>query len=169
MTQENTPPRGWLSVEQQAQWRSVLRGTALLMDQLERELNACSNLSLSEYEVMVRLSELPDRSMRMSALADEMVHSRSRLTHTVSRMEAKGLVTRCRADGDRRGVQCTLTEEGFAALQAAAPGHVESARTWLVDALSDEQLAAVGDAFGTVAHRIETRRSEQRSPGGAKA
>lgn len=149
------PANGWLDPDQQRHWRAALRGTALLMDQLERDLHEASGLSLSEYEIMVRLSEVPQRRMRMSVLAEDLVHSRSRLTHTVSRMESKGLVSRCRVDGDRRGVQCMLTEAGYEALQQVAPDHVDSVRAWLVDALTPAELAGVGESFGRVAERIE--------------
>lgn len=145
----------WLSLEQQAHWRSLLRGTQLLLDTLDRDLGKAADLGLNEYEVLVRLSEAPDRNMRMSALADAVVHSRSRLTHTISRMEKKGLVLRHPADGDRRGVQCQLTDEGYAVLEAAAPYHVRSVRDRLVDVLTEEQLEVLGESFATITRAID--------------
>src|SRR5699024_11244625 len=140
---------------QQRLWRSIQRGMALVTDHLDRDLVAAHGLSLNEYEVMVRLSEVPDRRLRMSALAEQLVHSRSRLTHTVGRMEAKGLVSRCKADGDRRGVICSLTDEGYAHLEAAAPIHVASVRERLVDVISAEQLEVLGQSFGQLAAALE--------------
>jgi DNA-binding MarR family transcriptional regulator len=143
-----------LDSAQQRQWRSLARGTALLLEALGRDLEAGTGLSLSEYEVLVRLSETPDRSMRMSSLADQLVHSRSRLTHTVRRMEDQGLVSRCSTEGDRRGVNCTLTDAGYERLVAAAPVHVASVRRRLVDVISAEQMAVLGEAFEVIGDEI---------------
>jgi DNA-binding MarR family transcriptional regulator len=140
----------WLTTEQQEHWRAFLVGTARLNDALGRQLEQDSDLSLSEYEVLVRLSEAPDRTLRMSLLADELAHSRSRVTHTVRRLESAGLVRRRACAGDGRGVNCTMTDEGHARLEAAAPGHVRAVRTHLVDVLTDEQLRAVGEAMAAV-------------------
>lgn len=145
----------WLDPHQQRMWRAIHRGMALVTDHLDRDLGAAHGLSLSEYEVMVRLSEAPDRRMRMSVLAEQVVHSRSRLTHTVSRMETKGLVRRCKADGDGRGVQCMLTDHGFDTLARAAPAHVESVRKRMVDVLDAEQFDVLGEAFAQLAEAIE--------------
>lgn len=154
----------WLTPHQQQQWRAIQRGMALVTDHLDRDLVAAEELSLHEYEVMVRLSEVPDRRLRMSVLADQLVHSRSRLTHTVGRMEAKGLVSRCKADGDGRGVQCVLTDAGFERLAAAAPTHVASVRRRLVDVLDDDQLDALGAAFTRIAAVIEESTTTQPQP-----
>jgi DNA-binding MarR family transcriptional regulator len=140
----------WLSAEQQRDWRAFRDGSALLLDVLGRDLAESSGLSLHEYEVMVRLSEAPGRTQRMSQLATDISHSRSRLTHTISRMEAAGLVRRVACSEDARGVNCVLTDAGWAALVAAAPGHVASVRAHLVDVLTDEQLVALGDAMESV-------------------
>lgn len=144
----------WLSTEQQRHWRAFRNGVALLMDALGRELEDESGFSLHEYEVLVRLSEAPNRRMRMSELASGIGHSRSRLTHTIARMEAAGLVQRRTCSSDLRGVDCVLTDTGFQRLVEAAPGHVESVRAHLVDVLSDEQLAALGEAMAVVEHRL---------------
>ncbi len=140
----------WLSGEQQAQWRAYRDGTAWLLDALTRQLDEESGLSLGEYEILVRLSESPDRTLRMSQLADELAHSRSRLSHTVGRMERAGLVVRRACPSDARGVNCTMTDEGWAAIVAAAPGHVRAVRGHLVDVLTPAQLAALGDAMTAV-------------------
>lgn len=141
----------WLTADQQKSWRAYLTGSALLAEALSRQLEADSGLSLSEYEVLVRLSESEDRTQRMSELATSLVHSRSRLTHTVGRLERRGLVRRetCAADG--RGVNCVLTDVGFEALRQAAPGHVRAVRAALVDVLTGEQLSALGAVMRAVA------------------
>ncbi|OZB50512.1 MAG: MarR family transcriptional regulator [Cellulomonas sp. 14-74-6] len=144
----------WLSAEQQRHWRAFRDGVALLLETLGRELDEQCGLSLHEYEVMVRLSEAPGRTLRMSELASGIGHSRSRLTHTIARMEQAGLVGRRACRSDLRGVECTLTDAGFQRLVDAAPGHVASVRAHLVDVLTDEQLAAVGDAMAVVETRL---------------
>lgn len=144
----------WLTEAQQRQWRAFRDGTALLFDVLARELDDGSGLSLGEYEVLVRLSEAPGRALRMSELADDLAHSRSRLTHTVARMERDGIVRREPAPDDARGVNCVLTEHGWQVLVAAAPGHVESVRAHLVDVLDAAQLAALGEAMQLVVERL---------------
>ena len=140
----------WLTTEQQAHWRSFRQGVARLLGALEHELEAQSGLSTHEYEVLVRLSEAPGRTLRMAQLADNVAHSRSRLTHTIRRMEESGLVARVPCESDARGVNATMTDKGWETLVAAAPGHVQSVRDHLVDVLTPEQFAALGDAMETV-------------------
>lgn len=121
----------------------------LLFERLNRELQQRSGLSLAEYDVLVRLSEASEYGLRMSALAEEAGCSRSRLSHQIDRMEAAGLVKRTACPTDRRGAFAVLTPQGRRALEAAAPGHVEDVRTYLIDALTRdqlEQLAAIADA-----------------------
>ena len=106
----------WLDAEQQRAWRAYLVGTTLLMDRLDRDLRAQHDLSLPEYEVLVRLSECAGHRLRMASLADSLSHSRSRVTHTVTRLERAGLVERVSCTSDGRGVEAVLTEQGFALL-----------------------------------------------------
>jgi len=113
---------------QLAAWRAFLRAHATVVDRLDRELQEHS-LSLNDYEILVNLSESQGRRMRMSDLADATIQSRSRLSHQISRMEAKGLVTREDCRDDRRGTFAVLTDEGLAALEAAAPGHAAAGST----------------------------------------
>jgi len=162
MTQTATPTRTavtaddvrWLTPEQQTHWRAYRDGTALLMDVLARELDEDAGLSLAEYEVLVRLSEAPGRTLRMSELAGELAHSRSRLTHTIRRMEDAGLVQRHPCAVDARGVNCTMTDVGLQRIVQAAPSHVASVRAHLIDVLTDEQLRALGTAMDIVAHAL---------------
>jgi DNA-binding MarR family transcriptional regulator len=153
----------WLTEAQQRSWRSYLHGSALLAEALNRQLETDSAVSVNEYEILVRLSETDSHTLRMSELASSLVHSRSRLTHTVSRLEARGLVERqtCLADG--RGVNCVLTDAGFELLKEAAPGHVRAVRRHLVDVLSAEQLTALGEAMASVAAAAPRRTSRQGS------
>lgn len=146
----------WLSLDQQEHWRAFLVGSARLNDALGRQLERDSGLSLGEYEVLVRLSEAPGRTLRMSLLADELAHSRSRITHTVRRLEASGLVERQACEADGRGVNCTMTDVGWSRLEQAAPGHVTAVRTHLVDVLTDDQLRGLGEAMAAVRDALST-------------
>jgi len=130
----------WLDEEEQQTWRAFLGAHRLVFDQLDRELQRDSGIPHAYYEILVRLSEAPDRALRMSALADRSQSSRSRLSHAVARLEANGWVERRSCADDRRGQVAHLTEAGFAALAAAAPGHVEGVRTHVFDPLTPEQV-----------------------------
>lgn len=139
----------WLTEEQQKVWRTYLLGSARLNERLDADLHR-SGLDLPEYEILVTLEESPDRRRRMSELADAVHQSRSRLTHTIARMEKTGLVERVTCPTDRRGVWAQLTTTGFEVLQKVAPGHVAAVRRNFVDAVSPEDWAAVGRVFAAV-------------------
>ncbi|MCB7138195.1 MarR family winged helix-turn-helix transcriptional regulator [Cellulosimicrobium marinum] len=154
---EPAQPR-WLDADQQRLWRAYLDGTVRFVEAMSRDHEERSPVSLNEYELLVRLSESPDHSLRMSALADGLARSRSRVTHTVARMEARGLVRRSASTGDRRGVDCLLTEEGYRTLVDAAPAHVAAVRRYLVDVLTPEQFRVLGEAMSTVAEACRADR-----------
>ena len=146
----------------------------LLWEEIERDLQRDSGLSFGHYEILVMLSETPGRRRRMSELADATQSSRSRLSHAVARLEELGWVRREACPTDRRGQLAVLTDEGFAALEAAAPMHVESVRRHLFDLLSPEQLASLqrdpGDAPRPPAAAGErTRRRALEAHGGSAA
>jgi DNA-binding MarR family transcriptional regulator len=134
-----TPTR-WLDAEEQQAWRAFIEAARLLLDQLDRELQRDAGMPHAYYEILVRLSEQPDRSLRMSELADRSQSSRSRVSHAVARLEERGWVRREGLVDDKRGARAVLTDKGFAALAAAAPGHVEGVRTHLLDRLSSDQV-----------------------------
>jgi DNA-binding MarR family transcriptional regulator len=139
---EYCEPR-WLDDEQQRNWRAFLAGTTRINECLEAALRPFG-LDLAEYEILVQLSEAERRSMRMSDLAQNARQSRSRLTHTVARMEAKGLVTRRACPSDRRGVIASMTDAGWKLIVATAPAHVESVREVLIDRVDPDDFAAMG-------------------------
>ena len=139
----------WLDEDQQRIWRSFLNGVAKINERLEVELRPFG-LDLGEYEILVHLSESPERSLRMSDLAGRVRQSRSRLTHTVARMESKGLVSRMACPSDRRGVIAVMTTHGHQLLVDAAPCHVESVRRALVDPVDPEDFQALGRAMAAV-------------------
>ena len=135
-------------------WRSFLEAHAALTGILEDELVAARQLPLAWYDVLVQLSEAPGGRMRMLDLAHAVLLSKSGLTRLFDRMEDAGLVRRAPCAEDARGVNATMTEAGWQRLVNAAPEHVQSVRDHLVDVLTPEQFAALGDAMQVVADRI---------------
>ncbi|WP_435742416.1 MarR family winged helix-turn-helix transcriptional regulator [Nocardioides sp. SYSU DS0663] len=149
----------WLDARQQWAWRSLVMGTTLLFDRLDEDLRRSFDLSLTEYEILVRLSER-DGQMRMAQLADALAHSRSRVTHTVARMERAGLLSRSASPEDGRGIVAALTDEGMDLLRRAAPLHVQSVRDHLVDLVSAEDLAAMGRVLDAVCDNLVAEHPE---------
>jgi DNA-binding MarR family transcriptional regulator len=135
----------WLDDEEQQTWRAFLAAIRLLTEALDRELQHDADMPHTYYEILVALSESPGRTMRMSQLADLSMSSRSRLSHAVSRLEEAGWVRREACPTDKRGALAVLTDKGFAALEAAAPGHVEAVRRHLFDVLTPEQVKQLGE------------------------
>lgn len=149
----------WLDSDQQRDWRAFIDGSLRLAEALEHDLKTRHGLSVAEYEIMVRLSEAPDRTMRMAELAACASQSRSRLSHTVTRLERSGLVERQSCADDKRGVQAVLTDKGFATLKDAAPSHVAAVRDLFVDVVTPADLTAIGRAFRSVLIRLDERRA----------
>lgn len=146
----------WLDDDQQRVWRSYLRGHARLNELLDRDLREHHDLSLAEYEVLARLSEAENRSMRMAELAEVCNQSRSRLSHTVDRLAKDGLVARHTCDHDRRGIWAILTDVGFARLREAACTHVRGVREYFVDTVDQDDYRALGRAFDAVLGNLES-------------
>src|SRR3984893_3977993 len=133
----------WLTDEEMLAWRGHLRMSWLLDAAIARELARESGLSPPGYYVLVSLSETPGRRWRMSDLATGILWSKSRLSHQIRRMEARGLVRREECSSDGRGTFAVLTPIGLQAIQRAAPHHVESIRRPLLDPLTPEQVTAL--------------------------
>ena len=122
---------------------------------LAGRLAAESALSLADYVVLVILTERPDGAARLFELAFYLGWERSRLSHHVARMAARGLVRKERCASDRRGAVVVVTDAGRGAIEAAAPGHVRAVRQFFIDALSDEQLSAMAEAAARVVDAID--------------
>jgi DNA-binding MarR family transcriptional regulator len=147
----------WLDAGEQAAWRAWMYSSQLLQAQLDRELTRETGISMTYYEILVQLSEAPDRRMRMSTLADQCLSSRSRLSHAVARLEERGWIQRRTCEEDGRGQLAVLTDEGFAALEAAAPVHVASVRAHPFDQLSPAQVDAMRDFGETLLRHLGDR------------
>jgi DNA-binding MarR family transcriptional regulator len=141
----------WLTAEEQQTWRAFLGATRRLYTEMEGYLQHVASIPHAYYEILVALSEAPGRELRMTQLADASVSSKSRLSHAVARLEERGWVERTACPTDRRGQVARLTDAGFAALEAAAPGHVEQVRQMVFDQLSADQvtqLREISEAIG---------------------
>lgn len=145
----------WLSAEEQSHWRAWLAASLLLNDRLSRDLQEQHSLTIADYEILVNLSEAPERRLRMSDLAERTLSSRSRLSHQIDRMTKAGLVEREACTDDRRGSFTVLTDHGWDVLVAAAPDHVESVRRHLLDVLTPEEFGALGRASAKVADGLD--------------
>lgn len=148
----STEPQGsedveWLTSDQQREWRSLLAMLATLPPAFDAQLKRDAGVNGFEYQVMAALSEAPGRTLGLSTLAALALGSLSRLSHAVTRLERAGWVGRrsC-SDGGGRRMEAWLTDAGMAKLEEIAPGHVREARRLVVDVLTPEQLAALGQA-----------------------
>ncbi|MDO5092163.1 MAG: MarR family transcriptional regulator [Propionibacteriaceae bacterium] len=135
----------WLDDDQQRIWRAWLRATHRVQSYLDADLRR-EGLDLAEYEILVTLSEAPEQQLRMSELAHAVSQSRSRLTHTIKRLEARGHAERINCADDGRGVLAALTPAGVAFLEDVAPGHVSAVRRIIIDVVEPSDLETLGRA-----------------------
>jgi DNA-binding MarR family transcriptional regulator len=136
----------WLDGDERESWYAL----ALLLNQLPAALDARmqrdAGISQFDYMVLSALSMAPKRTMRMSLLAEYAGASLSRLSNVVSKLEKRGWVRRSADPGDGRAILATLTEEGFAEVEQAAPAHVAEVRRLVIDPLTkvqQRQLAVI--------------------------
>ncbi|BDB60352.1 MULTISPECIES: MarR family winged helix-turn-helix transcriptional regulator [Rhodococcus] len=144
----------WLGDDEQRLWRAYLDATRLLFQNLDKQLLRDSDISFTDFEILVLLSEAPDRRMRMRDLADASTTTRSGITRAVSRMENAGWVRRVECESDRRGAWAELTDVGYARLAEAGPGHVEAVRENMFDLLSPDDVTSMAEAFTRMRDRM---------------
>ncbi|WP_147796148.1 MarR family winged helix-turn-helix transcriptional regulator [Cellulomonas sp. Y8] len=130
----------WLSARELQAWMRLEAVAELLPAALDHQLQRDADLSHYDYLVLAKLSEAPDRTLRMSGLAASTNATLPRLSHVAARLEARGFLTRTRDEGDRRATLATLTEEGWRKVVATAPSHVGEVRRLVVDRLTAEQV-----------------------------
>jgi DNA-binding MarR family transcriptional regulator len=140
----------WLSDDEQRAWRTYLRMSTLLPAALNRQLQQDCGLTLPEYEVLVQLSEAPERRLRPFQVCEALNWEQSRLSHQLTRMERRGLVARQECQADGRGAFVELTTAGADAIGAAAPRHVAKVRGLVFDRLTGPQRAAFEEACSTI-------------------
>jgi DNA-binding MarR family transcriptional regulator len=150
------PPVKWLTAAELDSWLSVVRLFTWLPWSIDQQLQRDSNLRMVEYQVLAMLSESPQRTMKMSSLAEVTNASLSRLSHLVKRLEQRGLVRREPDPTDGRFTNAILTDSGFQTLAEAAPGHVAHVRSLIIDVLSAEQLRRLGRDANRIMSRIDT-------------
>jgi DNA-binding MarR family transcriptional regulator len=145
-----------LSDTQQRAWRAFVESSWALHTRLEDDLRAQTGLSMSDYHVLVVLSEAPERRLRMGELAGRLVFSPSRCTYQIAGMVKRGLVARRSCPDDRRGQEAVLTDAGLAALRAAAPQHLATVRETFIDDLDDAEIAVITRVFERLGPRLRT-------------
>jgi DNA-binding MarR family transcriptional regulator len=136
----------WLDEGEARAWRAHIDGVHLLLKVLDRQLQRDAGLSFADYELLVALSEAPDRRLRMRDLADVTFGTRSGVTRAISRLEAQGWVRRRECADDGRGTEAQLTPAGQRKLAASAVGHVEAVRRHVFDVLTPAQVRTWGTA-----------------------
>jgi DNA-binding MarR family transcriptional regulator len=159
----------WLTGEEQQAWRAFLTACQTLFSTVDAQLARDSKIPHGYYEILVRLSETPGRALRMTQLAEASTSSKSRLSHAVARMEERGWIKRTDCATDRRGQVAQLTDEGFAALAAAAPGHVAQVRRSLIDQLTPDQIEQLREISELIIAAGGAERAEAGSCGDTSA
>ncbi|QDO89856.1 MarR family transcriptional regulator [Ornithinimicrobium ciconiae] len=149
----------WLSAQEQGAWRAYLRASRLITVALDEGLTE-HGTRLTEYEILSMLSEAPGGRLRMSALAQRVVQSRSRLTHTATRLEKLGWVERRAVREDRRGVELILAPKGWEVLKELSAVHVRDVRRVLIDRLDPDEFAALGRAMARIVEAYDVSEEE---------
>lgn len=150
----------WLDDKEQALWRIIREFLWQFPSAMDRQLSVDSSMQTGEYSVLAVLSEGPATSLRPADIADNLRWDRSRLSHLLRRMEAKGMITRCSDSTDRRGQQIELTEAGWKTIREAAPSHVTFIREKLFDSLDQQERAALETALPKVLGALEACESD---------
>jgi DNA-binding MarR family transcriptional regulator len=149
-------PVKWLTDAELDSWLSLVRLMTWLPWSIDQQLRRDSNLGMVEYQVLAMLSKSPERTMRMSSLAEVTNASLSRLSHLFKRLEQRDLVRRQPDPADGRFTNAILTDKGLQTLVEAAPGHVAHVRSLVIDVLSTEQLRRLGRDADRIVSRIDT-------------
>jgi DNA-binding MarR family transcriptional regulator len=155
---QNDDEIGWLEPGQQDAWQGFLALNRVVFAALEARLQSEAGMPLAHYAILVALSEAPDRTLRMGELARRLHAAPSSISHAMTRLESKGLIERKNDPSDRRAQLAELTEDGAAALQAAAPGHVAAVRENLIDLLTPDQLAQLVEISDAVITKVRRSR-----------
>ncbi|WIE55256.1 MarR family transcriptional regulator [Curtobacterium sp. MCBD17_003] len=152
MTTDDVP---WLDGEQVRVWIRLVAVMELLPAALDQQLQRDSDLTHFDYMVIAMLSERDDRTLRMTALSAATNSSLPRLSHVVTRLEKRGLVSRCPSTDDRRATDVRLTDAGWEAVVAAAPGHVRNARHLVVDAIGEDRFRQLDADLRAMLRRLD--------------
>ena len=145
----------WLTRDQLAAWVRLIAVVELLPGVLDTQMRRDAQITHFDYYVLAMLSESPRHTLRMTALAERTAATLARLSHVVQRLESRGLVERFPCPEDKRATNARLTEAGWAKVREAAPGHVETVRHHVIDALTPEQIAQLHDIAEAVLGRLD--------------
>ncbi|HWG26595.1 MarR family winged helix-turn-helix transcriptional regulator [Actinospica sp.] len=144
----------WLTDDEQRAWRGLLHMTAQLNARLARQLQDEHEISIADYDILVRLYEAPEHGLRARDLEASLLWEQSRLSHQLSRMQRRGLVERGDCPSDRRGATFAITDVGRAAIEHAAPGHVAAVRRLFFDHLTPDDVARLDELTGRIISRL---------------
>ncbi|MFF5290547.1 MarR family winged helix-turn-helix transcriptional regulator [Paractinoplanes globisporus] len=145
----------WLDATQMRAWRGFLDLHARLAAKLNRDLQRTSGLTLSDYDVLVHLTDVPEGRLRAFELGDGLQWDKSRVSKQVARLAARGLVAKEECEADRRGAYVVLTPAGREAIEAAAPAHVELVHRLVFDTITPEQVREWAAISRAILQRIE--------------
>ncbi|ALG10300.1 MarR family winged helix-turn-helix transcriptional regulator [Kibdelosporangium phytohabitans] len=140
----------WLTESELAAWKDFLTVTATIHRRIEQQLKDEAGLTHPQYEVLTRLSDTPEGSLRMTELAQAAVTSKSGLTYQVTQLEKAGLVGRRTSTHDERGVVAYLTDKGWAKIRDTAPGHAALVRALFRDGLSEREFTGMATAIAAL-------------------
>lgn len=149
----------WLSDLELRAWVNFLDTSRMLEEQVGQQLRREHGMSHLEYEILAMLSSAPDHRLRLSELAASVVASRPRLTYVIDQLAERGWVQRESVEGDARGFNAVLTDDGYAVLRDAAPGHVKTVRDFLVDWIPAGDLESFAATMETAARHLRGHRS----------
>ena len=144
------PAGGWLEGDQQRAWLAYIRVQLRLAYEMNRQLLADSGMSLPDYDVLTALSVVDGGRMPITVLAAQIGWERSRVSHHVRRMSARGLVTCGPSAADGRVTEVTLTAQGRQAMEEAAPGHVDLVRRLFFEGLPADLVGPLSEAMESV-------------------
>lgn len=146
---------GGLADDLKAACRSIIRGSTLLLSQLDRDLERSHGLSLAEFEVLMALAEGPPEGVRMTTLAEQSLLSKSRLSHCVDRLETQGFVSREKVPNDRRGLLANLTDRGGKFFNEIVPTHSDCLQRYVIDLVSHDELVHVAGVAARISGSVE--------------
>lgn len=144
----------WLRDDEQRAWRGFLRTYAQVQSRLRRQLQRDTDLSLADYEVLVSLSESPEPALRPFQIGIALHWEKSRLSHQLTRMEKRGLLTLGSCVDDGRGALVAISKRGRVAIEAAAPLHVAEVRRAFLDGLQPHEITELAETFDGLARHL---------------
>ncbi|RFA12215.1 MarR family transcriptional regulator [Subtercola boreus] len=145
----------WLSAEESRAWKKLIAVVELLPGALDSQLQRDAELTHFEYFTLAMLSEAPEHTLRMTALAAVTNSTLPRLSHVASRLEQRGYLRRSPCSEDRRATNASLTDEGWQKVVHTAPGHVATVRTNVIDPLDRSEVRELDRIMGKMLRKLD--------------